>query len=314
MKNNEQSNSPNALNDIRKSSSRNLLKRGRPIQLKLVYLIFLLVTIVLVFCFIYADYFTVNQITFLGIFGASALSFFTIFVTLYHEKRADYDRARQSANILAEIISSVETSTIYITDRLEKGHLDPIIYPHDWLRYYENCCSYLKYDYLTFLINEFDTINKVNNFIESKDIDQVKETLEWQRQQITDSSADYSIFEVELNLNAFANGLKESAPWHQDKEFKEFKQFMLENYSNEIRDLTIKLLNTKGGSCEAISARYYVMESLRKEKALQSGKYKDMAFQNRVLLQIIFDIYLSRKFDNDFTLCWGKLSLVNHNN
>ena len=314
MKYEENINSENAVELSRRFNSINRLKHARPIQLKTITLLFLLVTILLIFCFRYADKFTINQITFLGIFGASALSFFTIFVTLYYEKRADYDRARKSAYILAEIISSVQTSIIHINHRLEKGHLDPIIYPHDWLRYYENCCAYLKYDYLTFLIKEFDTINKVNNYIESKDIDQVKETLEWRRQQIIDSFDDYSIFEVESNLNSFANGLKESAPWHQDKEFREFKQFMLENYSNEIRDLTIKLLNTKGGSCDAIFAQNYVMESLRNEKALQSGKYQYMASENRVLLQIVFDIYLSKKFDNDFTLCWGELSLVNHNN
>lgn len=298
---------------MRKVGSINLLKQAKPIQARIILLFFLLTTVILVCCFIYADFFTLNQVTFLGIFGASALSFFTIFVTLYHEKRADYNRARKSAYILAEVISSIQGSIMHLTDRLERGHLEPIIYPHDWLRYYENCCTYLSYDYLPFLLKEFDTIDKVNNYIENKDIEKAKETLEWQRQQITDSPVDYSIFEVEHNLNCFARGTKESAPWHQRKEFKEFKQFILENYSNEIRRLTVDFLKEDGGICDANLAAYHVMQALRKEKALQSGKYKFIASENRVLLEIIYDMYISREFDDEFTLCWGELSLKKHN-
>lgn len=38
----------------------------------------------------------------------------------------------------------------------------PVIYPKNWLDYYGNCSFYLEYDYLEYLLREFEIIDKIN--------------------------------------------------------------------------------------------------------------------------------------------------------
>ena len=91
--------------------------------------------------------------------------------------------------------------------------------------------------------------------------------------------------------------------------YKDFKKFIIENYSSKIKILTIEYLNNTDGHCDATDAEYYVMENLRKENALRTGPYWYIAVENRAMLATIFAVYLKLKAEDSFELCWGELSL-----
>lgn len=95
------------IDEITAITSRNHIQEKRPFRLGFIILIFIIVLILLIICFIEDELFSINQMSFLGIFGASALSFFTIILTLNHEKRFDYIVARKSALMLSEILDSL---------------------------------------------------------------------------------------------------------------------------------------------------------------------------------------------------------------
>lgn len=49
--------------------------------------------------------------------------------------------------------------------------------------------------------------------------------------------------------------------------------------------------------------------SLFKTEDIKSIPYWHFVVQNRAMLDAIFAVYLSLKEDDDFSLCWGELSL-----
>ena len=119
----------------------------------------------LVFCFFHEDLFTVNQMTFFGVFGASIISIFTISISLNQEKRSAYLTARRSALLLSNILDSLYSQI----EQISNGLVHPIAYPLDWIHYYEQCCTYLQYNYLPYLLREFDIVEKLNQCILSND-------------------------------------------------------------------------------------------------------------------------------------------------
>ncbi|MEG1725589.1 MAG: hypothetical protein RR313_09365 [Anaerovoracaceae bacterium] len=53
----------------------------------------------------------------------------------------------------------------------------PILYPLNWLDYYGSCSGYLKYDYLGYLLREFELCRKINSFISESDTDGLSKLL-----------------------------------------------------------------------------------------------------------------------------------------
>lgn len=295
------------IEEIHESLSRTSVQEKRPFQLGLVVALFCLLMGVLAVCFVMEKYFTVNQMSFLGIFGASVISVFAIIVTLHHERRASYLAARKSALMLSDILDSVYSQI----ERIKNGSFFVIAYPDDWIRYYENCCTYLKYNYLPYLLREFDFVEKLNQCIETEDQSGAQKILNYRKMSITDWTLDFDIISAKSNLFLFASGNSESPPWTQQKPYKEFKKFIMENYGGRIKELTVLYLKNHDGHCDATNAETYVMQQLQTDAKLQSGSFRHIAMENRAMRRAIFSVYLSRQYEDVFGLCWGELTLKN---
>ena len=251
------------------------------------------------------DAFTVNQATILGIAGSTVISIFVLFITLDREKRNQYIEARKNAKLLSQMLDSVYTQM----ERVKNGSVHPIIYSESWIENYQQCVLYLEYDYFEYLLREFEIASKINLAIASQDTKQIASLLEYRKKQITDWGLNFNILAVRFNLSQFADGLAESKPWKQEKRYIEFKDFFLANYTVRVKELTVDYLKTHNGQCDAKDAEYYVMEEIRKEAALRSGTHKFAAMENKMMLSVIFTVYLSLKKEDDFSLCWGELTL-----
>ena len=251
------------------------------------------------------DALTVNQATILGIAGSTVISIFVLFVTLDREKRTQYIEARKNAKLLSQMLGSVYVQI----ERINNGSIHPIIYSESWIENYQRCVLYLEYDYFEYLLREFETAQKINLAIENNNTNQIASLLEYRNKSITDWGLNFNILAVRFNLSQFANGWAESKPWKQEKRYIEFKDFFLANYTVRVKELTVDYLKNHNGQCDAKEAEYYVMEEIRKEAALQSGTHKLAAMENKMMLSVIFTIFLSLKKEDNFSLCWGELTL-----
>ena len=293
------------IDDITAISSKTRVCEKSPIKRSRIVFLFFLLFILLAVCFVMDDWFTTNQMTFLGVFGASIISIFTIIVTLNHEKRSRYITARKSALMLSDILDSLYSQI----EQIKNGSILMVVYPTDWICYYENCCTYLKYNYLPYFLREFDVVEKLNKCVEREDKAGIQKLLDYRNKSITDWTLGFNIISAKSNLSLFASGYSEHLPWIQQPQYKEFKEFIVENYSDKIKELTVSYLNDHNGHSDATDAEYYVMEQIRTEETLQTGKYRYIAIENRAMLYAIFSVYLSRKPEDTFELCWGELSL-----
>ena len=147
------------------------------------------------------------------------------------------------------------------------------------------------------------------NINELRGINRLSKLLEQRRNNIMNSMADFDIFTTSINLNSFALEFTESKSWKEQKEYIEFDRFLIDNYTNKINELTELKLKEMNGSCDANIMGLYVMDELRKEAALKSGKYSFYASQNKVMLKSIFKVHCSLTEEDSFRLCWGILSL-----
>lgn len=293
------------IDELKPISAKNRFHERSPLHFGIILIIFLLLMLVLVFCFVREDLFTINQMTFLGIFGASVISIFTITLSLNQERRSAYYTARKSALLLTSILDSLYSQV----ERIKNGFAYPIVYPQDWMHYYEQCCTYLKYDYLPYLLREFDIVEKLNRCIENNDSIGIEQLLKYRKESISDWALDFTIISVRANLSLFASGNSEHIPWNQEIQYKKFKKFIFETYGSKIKSITTEYLLKNGGHCDSSEAEYFTMNQLRKEPELQKGTYWHFVVQNRAMLDAIFAVYLSLKEDDDFSLCWGELSL-----
>lgn len=146
------------LESIMSSKTINSIRNNRPFSFLGVMIIFALIVLGLVTLLIFAENFTTNQITFLGIMGATFISFFAVFYTINKEERDRYRLVQESARVLSQILESVYNQII----RVENGITYPVIYPKNWLNYYVSCSFYLKYDYIEYLFREFEIVDKIN--------------------------------------------------------------------------------------------------------------------------------------------------------
>lgn len=284
--------------------SKNSFHEKRPMRIGMIIFVFLIMMGVLGFCFVRESIFTVNQMAFLGVFGASIVSIFTIFITLNQERRVAYNTARKSALLLSNVLDSVYSQI----ERIQNGSIFSIVYPQNWMHYYEQCCTYLKYDYLPYLLREFDIAEKLNRCVADNDKVGIEQLLAYRKKSITDWTFDFTILSAKLNLLMFASGNPEEVPWNQQSQYKEFKRFIIENYGDEIREITNDFLSQNGGHCDAETAEYFVMERLRKKQELRNGSFGYIAVENKAMIDTIFSVYLSLKDEDEFSLCWGELS------
>lgn len=293
------------IDDIMASGSKTCIKKRKPMPAWIVIIIPFLAFLVMKICLIHSENLTNNAVSIMGGIVSTSVSVFAIIYTLRNEQRKAYIDAKQSALVLSQILESIYGQI----ERINKGAVYAISYPQDWLNFYEKCCTYLEYDYLPYLLKEFDIAEKINVCINANDDAGLKRLLDYRKRSITDWAYDFEIITVKYNLSMFALGSNEERPWKQRKEYKEFKTFIRDNYSNEIKRLTVEYLKAHNGQCDSYDAQYYVMDKLREEKALQSGIYKYIALENKAMLYNIFSVYLTLNDDDAFSLCWGELTL-----
>ena len=92
------------LESVLSSHNFNIIRNNKPFPFRVVMSIFALIVSGLVMLTIYAENFTDNQITFLGIMGATFISFFAVIYTINKEGRDRYILAKKSAAILSQIL------------------------------------------------------------------------------------------------------------------------------------------------------------------------------------------------------------------
>ena len=305
MMNKKEKNKKFDIDAIMATSSKTCTKERKPMPSCIVFIIPLLAFWIMEISLIRSEDLTANAVSIIGGIVSTSISIFAIIYSFRNEQRKAYIEARRSARVLSQILESV----YHQIERINNGMVFTISYPQDWIHFYEKCCTYLEFDYLPYLLREFDIVEKINVCIQEEDKSGLKRLLDYRKRSITDWAYDFEILSVKFNLSMFASGNSEERPWKQRKEYKEFKAFIQDNYSNEIKRLTIEYLNAHNGQCDSYDAQFYVMDKLRKEKALQSGTHKFKALENKAMLYSIFSIYLSLKDDDAFSLCWGELTL-----
>lgn len=293
------------LESVMSSHNFNIIRNKKPFPFRGVMSIFALIVMGLVMLLIFAESFTINQITFLGIMGATFISFFAVFYTINKEGRDSYILAKKSAAVLSKILESVDNQI----SRIENGMLYPVIYPKNWLDYYVNCSFYLEYDYMEYLFREFEIIDKINCCIKKNDKEELLEVIKYRRKILTDWNTDYDILTTRLNLSSFSIGMNEIISWRFQKSYKDFEKFFIENYSDKVKELTIEYLKKNNNSCDVNLALYYVMYKIREDSDLKDGSYKFEVIENKKMVNTIFKVYLSLQEDDLFYLCWGELHL-----
>lgn len=293
------------LESVMSSHNFNIIRNNKPLSFRGVMSIFALIVVGLVMLIIFAENFTNKQITFLGIMGATFISFFAVFYTINKEGRDSYILAKKSAEVLSKILESVDNQI----SRIENGMLYPVIYPKNWLDYYGNCSFYLEYDYIEYLFREFEIIDKINCCIKKNDKEELLEVIKYRRKILTDWNTDYYILTTRLNLSRFSMGTNEIISWRFQKSYKDFEKFFIENYSDKVKELTIEYLKKNNNSCNVNLALYYVMDKIREDSDLKDGSYKCEVIENKKMVNTIFEVYLSLQEDDLFNLCWGELHL-----
>ena len=293
------------LESVMSSHNFNIIRNNKPLSFRGVMSIFALIVVGLVMLIIFAENFTNKQITFLGIMGATFISFFAVFYTINKEGRDSYILAKKSAEVLSKILESVDNQI----SRIENGMLYPVIYPKNWLDYYGNCSFYLEYDYIEYLFREFEIIDKINCCIKKNDKEELLEVIKYRRKILTDWNTDYDILTTRLNLSRFSMGTNEIISWRFQKSYKDFEKFFIENYSDKVKELTIEYLKKNNNSCNVNLALYYVMDKIREDSDLKDGSYKCEVIENKKMVNTIFEVYLSLQEDDLFNLCWGELHL-----
>lgn len=287
------------------NTNRNRIKKPNSSFMIVASIVVFLLLIALIFV---PNCFTTNQATVCGIAGSTGISIYILLVTLNNEKRNNYFNARKNANVLSQILTSINNQI----SNIQYGSMFQISYPSNWLDYYRQCSIYLKYDYLEYLLEEFNMVDKINSCIALNKKEEAANLIERRRKRITDRTFDFDILCVMNNLDRFASDMEELGSWKNEKRYKEFKRFFKDNYQNRVIELTTEYLKSHGNSCESEDAEYYVMEELRNnEAALKSGTYHMEARENKKILNAIFEIYL--KENDAFSICWGILNLKHMN-
>lgn len=293
------------LESIISSNNSNSIRNNKPFPFLGIMIIFALIVVGLIALLIYSENFTTNQITLLGAIGATFISFFGVFYTINKEVRNRYIFAKESARILSQILESVDNQI----SKIENGMCYPILYPKNWLDYYESCSLYLKYDYIEYLFREFEIIYKINCCIEKNDNEELIKLIKYRRKIFTDWTTDYNILSTRFNLFKFSSGIDEDISWKFEKSYKDFEKFFIENYSDKVKELTVQYLKKNNNSCNVNLAQYHVMEKIREDSGLKNSIYKYEVIDNKKMLNIISRIYLLLKDDDIFYLCWGELAL-----
>ena len=292
-----------------RNNSENYIKERKPKAPKILFFLLIAIFVATIGTMACIESLSDKKVSFLSNLITIGITVAIFYITIHNEKRKEYKLARKNALLLSEILDSITKQL----SQIDNGYKIMVFYPQEWLEYFKQCSLYLKYDYFNIIVNEINTVNLINNAIEIGNEELLCKLLEERRNKIKDSTDDFDIFAVGHNLRMFALEKPEDSSWKEQKIYKEFDQFVLDNYTTRIKQLTENHLKELNGSCDVGVMQHYVVEELRKESALKSGKYNHIAIQNKAIFKPIFKVYLCLTEEDNFSLCWGVLTLKKSN-
>lgn len=288
-----------SINSINKSKQP---KPGFPTVYLLAFIIVFIIVVVAAFCI---ESISENAIGFLSNIITIAITIIIFFYTINNEKREDYKLAKKNAGILAQSLNSIMTQITMINN----GERFNIIYPSELLDYYRQCSVYLEYEYLEPIMSELSFVNRINSCIENNNEDHIQRLIEHRRRCLSRWDDDFNIIEVSYNLHAFSVEQEEQKPWKKQKQYKEFDEFILNNYEKDIKKLTLNRLKEMGGECDESVMADYIAEHLSKEIKKKNTELTKPLYEKRALTKAIFKVYLTLEEKDGFKICWGILSL-----
>lgn len=288
-----------SINSINKSKQP---KPGFPTVYLLAFIIVFIIVVVTAFCI---ESISENAIGFLSNIITIAITIIIFFYTINNEKREDYKLAKKNAGILAQSLNSIMTQITMINN----GERFNIIYPSELLDYYRQCSVYLEYEYLEPIMSELCFVNRINSCIENNNEDHIQRLIEHRRRCLSRWNDDFNIIEVSYNLHAFSVEHEEQKPWKKQKQYKEFDEFILNNYEKDIKKFTLKRLKEIDGECDESVMADYIAERLSKEIKKKNTELTKPLYEKRALTKAIFKVYLTLEEKDGFKICWGILSL-----
>ncbi len=275
---------------------------GFPTVYLLAFIIVFVINVVTAFCI---ESISEKAVGFLSNFITIVITIIIFFYTINNEKREDYKLAKKNAAILAQSLNSIMTQITMINN----GERFNIIYPSELLDYYRQCSVYLEYEYLEPIMNELSLVNRINSCIENHNEDQIQRLIEHRRRCLSRWNDDFNIIEVSYNLHAFSVEQEEQKPWKIQKQYKEFDEFILNNYEKDIKKFTLKRLKEMDGECDESVMADYIAERLSKEIKKKNTDLTKPLYEKRALTKAIFKVYLTLEEKDGFKICWGILSL-----
>jgi len=281
--------------------SSNFNRKNKPLVPPI--LILLCCSLVLMLLFLIADSFTVNQAMILGVAGSTIFAISVFFLTSTNAAKHNFEEAKNTARVFTQILDHIDNEL----SRVSNGDFHHINYPQNWLTMYTNIAAYLEYDYLSVLIREFAFVDAVNELLLSKP-KEVARKISAYRSSSFDRWNDFHILDVRLNIYQFSMDQKEFEHWSKRKDYREFYDDFMRNYSNTVHEITIDYLKSRNGQCDEDEASQFVLSQLKNTPEI-ANKYKLNLKPNREVLLLVFHIHLDADKESNYSLCWGELTL-----
>ena len=278
-------------------------------ELKHNYAIFWSISLIVVsiVVFSYADKFSPEQAQIAGNSITAVAAFMVLFASFSREKSHQKERAQSSALILGQILSSIYRQF----ERVRDGTIEKIIFPKSWIDLYCDCSRHLKYEYWESISKEFEYVEQFNCAFPDKE--KTREIIEKRHSYFLNSADDFDVISTCVNLKSFGlTGKELLLPWKKQQDNVAFKAFFAEHCSDFTEKMTVEYLKSHLGNCNSVDAAFYVLDKVKNDEMLKSGKFKVKLYENKVVLDAIYQIYIDRySIDKSklISLVWGELHL-----
>ena len=236
-----------------------------------------------------------------GLIGGLLSGVATLIVVLFSlntDRRRAIQKARTSAGILHEILSSMDTQTT----RIQNGSKEMVFYPSNWLEYYYDITVISEYEYLKTLLMEFSYMERINKMINEGDYEKAIQLIERRKNHYMYSLMDWNPFDISTNLGNIRFGHKESLPWSEKKgnqeKVEEIKRQICKPVEKYIYDYLIENGNIDLSNIE-IDLVKWIIETMDLHLVEQ-----------RLIVKALFDICCDFKESSTLVnFCWNELSI-----
>jgi hypothetical protein len=260
--------------------------------------------IILVILFFNSDNLSSSQATLLGVAGSTIFAVSVFFLSHSAQERKDYSIARSNAHILSSIISHVEMELL----RISGEDMHRIEYPQNWLAIYTNIVSYLSYDYLSELIEEFSTIDNINALIDAEEYSDVQEMITSHWNKKFKQWNHFDIDDLASNLRQFSSSLNEQKHWTEERYYRDLALRFFSKFSSEVHSISINYLKENGSRADRGIVADHVLSELKNNVDFQT-EFGSAAVYERFHLLNIFQVHLNAEKNSSYELCWGELIL-----